>query len=157
MLFSVLKLKITVIQYFVKILDDMLVFATQRNHLTKPECHFWFKASICFWNQKDRERFPIIKYNNKLSIKDSSSHPKIKINRNFKGRKLKPYLNGSAYDCFWYDFIYSGNGRYPDSRTNRPKSVCTALIGIMIIRTSFFLDLLILQDFTQLTQRTTTT
>jgi len=40
----------TVIQYFVKILDDILIFPMQRNHLTKAGCHFWFKVSICFWN-----------------------------------------------------------------------------------------------------------
>lgn len=36
------------------------------------------------------------------------------------------------------------------SRTNRPKSVCQAQMGITIIGTSLFLQLLTLQDFTKL-------
>lgn len=36
------------------------------------------------------------------------------------------------------------------SRTNRPKSVCLAQMGITIIGTSLFLQLLTLQDFTKL-------
>lgn len=44
-----------------------------------------------------------------------------------------------------------------DSRTTRPKSVCPAQMGIMKIRTFFFLELVILQDFTQLIQHITPT
>lgn len=49
-----------------------------------------------------------------------------------------------------FDMVSSTLEMLGISRTNRPKSVCLAQMGITIIRTSLFLQLLILQGFSKL-------